>query len=109
MEKPTVEQVRMYCTLRGNTVDPEAFWDFYQSKGWVVGKAPMKDWQAAVRTWERGEKKQARKKLRLLPIVGKRCSVVGCGMPAVYKKSGGSYDNFTCTNHLPDNVKEMYE
>lgn len=50
---PTVEEVRAYCQERKNTVDPETFVDFYTSKGWKVGNNPMKDWKAAVRTWER--------------------------------------------------------
>ena len=50
---PTPEQVRDYCKERGNTVDAERFCDFYAAKGWKVGNAPMKDWKAAVRTWER--------------------------------------------------------
>ena len=51
--KPTVEQIREYCLERNNNVDPEKFFDFYESKGWVVGKQPMKDWKACVRTWEK--------------------------------------------------------
>ena len=51
--KPTVEDVRGYCVERNNTVDPQAFVDFYESKGWKIGKTPMKDWRAAVRNWER--------------------------------------------------------
>jgi predicted phage replisome organizer len=51
--KPTVEEIRAYCTERKNSVDAETFFDFYESKGWLIGKNPMKDWQAAVRTWER--------------------------------------------------------
>ena len=50
---PTVEEVAAYCTERKNTVDPEAFVNFYESKGWVVGRNKMKSWQAAVRTWEK--------------------------------------------------------
>lgn len=50
---PTLEEVRDYCCERMNTVDPEAFIDFYASKGWMIGKDKMKDWKAAVRTWER--------------------------------------------------------
>lgn len=57
---PTVEQVRAYCTERRNMVDPQRFVDFYESKGWVVGKVKMKDWKAAVRTWEREDSKNAR-------------------------------------------------
>lgn len=51
--KPTVDEVSSYCAERRNTVDAQAFVDFYESKGWRVGRQPMKDWRAAVRTWER--------------------------------------------------------
>lgn len=51
--KPTVEQVAEYCAERKNGIDAANFVDFYESKGWLVGKAPMKDWKASVRTWER--------------------------------------------------------
>lgn len=54
---PTLEEVKAYCTERGNKVDPERWFDYYTSNGWKVGKNPMKDWKAAVRTWERGESK----------------------------------------------------
>ena len=49
---PTVEEVRKYCNERNKGVDAQAFVDFYESKGWYVGKNKMKDWKAAVRTWE---------------------------------------------------------
>ena len=52
---PTVEEVRAYCQERRNKVDPEKFVDFYTAKGWLVGKNRVKDWKAAVRTWERDE------------------------------------------------------
>lgn len=55
MVPPTVDEVAAYCQERGNGLDPETFVDFYASKGWMVGKNPMKDWKAAVRTWERSE------------------------------------------------------
>lgn len=54
---PSVDDVRAYCAERGNNVDPQSFVDFYESKGWMIGKNKMKDWKAAVRTWERGETK----------------------------------------------------
>lgn len=53
--KPTLEDIRVYCQSRRNDVDPERFYDYYESNGWRVGKSPMKDWKAAVRTWERSE------------------------------------------------------
>jgi len=49
---PTVDEVAAYCVERGNGVDASKFVDFYSSKGWKVGKSPMKDWRASVRTWE---------------------------------------------------------
>ena len=53
--------MRAYCAERGNHVDAQAFVDFYAAKGWKVGSAPMKDWKAAVRTWEKrdAERKQS--------------------------------------------------
>ena len=53
---PTVDEVRAYCKERGNRVDPQKFVDHYTSNGWMVGKTKMKDWKAAVRTWEQREK-----------------------------------------------------
>lgn len=50
---PTVEEVDAYCRERGNNVDAQRFVDFYASKGWRIGKEPMRDWRACVRTWER--------------------------------------------------------
>lgn len=50
---PSVDEVKAYCDERKNNVDPQSFVDFYSSKGWRIGKDPMKDWKAAVRTWER--------------------------------------------------------
>lgn len=51
--RPTLEDVKAYCQQRGNHVDPEKFMAYYESNGWRVGRNPMKDWRAAVRTWER--------------------------------------------------------
>lgn len=51
-QKPTLEEVKAYCAERKNTVDPVRFLDYYEANGWRVGKNPMKDWKAAVRTWE---------------------------------------------------------
>ena len=55
---PTYDEVKAYCLERKNNVDPEKFIDFYQSKGWMVGKSKMKDWKASVRTWEKRESKK---------------------------------------------------
>lgn len=52
---PSVEEVKAYCEERKNGIDATAFIDFYTAKGWLIGKNKMKDWKAAVRTWERHE------------------------------------------------------
>jgi len=53
--KPTLDEVRTYCQERHNAVDAEAWMAFYESNGWKVGRNSMKNWQAAVRTWERNK------------------------------------------------------
>ena len=50
---PTLEEVQAYCIERGNNVDAQHFVDHYTSNGWLVGKNKMRDWKAAVRTWEK--------------------------------------------------------
>lgn len=54
-QPPTVDEVLSYCQERKNGVNPEQFVDFYSAKGWRIGNQPMKDWKAALRTWERRE------------------------------------------------------
>jgi predicted phage replisome organizer len=51
--KPSLEEVKQYCAERGNKVDAEKWYDYYEANGWKVGKNSMKDWKASVRTWER--------------------------------------------------------
>ena len=52
---PTIDEVKAYCTEQGYRVDAERFVAYYESNGWKVGKNPMKDWRAAVRTWVRND------------------------------------------------------
>ena len=54
-EKPSISDIKQYCIERNNNVNAEHFFDYYESNGWKVGKNSMKDWKAAVRTWERSE------------------------------------------------------
>ena len=63
--KPTLEEIREYCQSRQNNVDPEQFFNFYEAKGWMIGKSHMKDWRAAVRTWEQRQSAPGR---RISPI-----------------------------------------
>ena len=60
-EPPTVEEVSDYCEERKNGVDAQRFVDYYTSNGWKVGRNAMKDWRAAVRTWERGTDEKLKK------------------------------------------------
>ena len=64
-DPPTVEEVQAYCSERNNSVDAQTFVDFYASKGWLVGKNPMKDWKAAVRTWERNRDGYSQPKVKV--------------------------------------------
>ena len=61
-QKPTIEEIRQYCQEKGYNVDAEQFFNFYESKGWVVGKSPMKNWRAAVCTWNKREKEIPQRK-----------------------------------------------
>jgi hypothetical protein len=54
---PSVSEIKDYCLVRDNQINAEQFYDFYQSKGWMVGKTKMKDWKAAIRNWERNRTK----------------------------------------------------
>ncbi len=54
---PSVDEVRTYCQERKNGINAAAFIDFYEARGWMLNKTKMKDWRAAVRTWERREQK----------------------------------------------------
>ena len=56
---PSLTEVKSYCSERGNNIDPQGFIDFYEAKGWMIGKNKMKDWKAAVRTWERKEREDS--------------------------------------------------
>lgn len=62
---PSVEQVTEYCKERNNNVDPQSFVDFYMAKGWMVGKNKMRDWKAAVRTWEQNRTQQKKRNAAL--------------------------------------------
>jgi len=60
--KPTILDIKDFCLERNNNIDPNSFFNYYESKGWMIGKNKMKDWKAAVRTWELRENKQTYKK-----------------------------------------------
>ena len=59
-KKPSIEEIKQYCLERNNGIDAEQFFDFYESKNWYVGKNKMKNWQAAIRTWEKRKTKTSK-------------------------------------------------
>ena len=62
---PKIEDVILYCKERNNGVDPDRWFNFYSAKGWLIGKAKMKDWKAAVRTWENKSNERQKPKLAM--------------------------------------------
>jgi len=58
-EKPSLDEIGQYCKERSNGISPQQFFDFYESKGWMVGKTKMKDWKACIRTWENRQKAES--------------------------------------------------
>lgn len=70
-EKPTLSEIEQYCIERNNNINAAQFYDYYESNGWKVGKNSMKDWKAAVRTWERSEYRNVKvsKKQQAIDVV----------------------------------------
>ena len=73
--KPTIEDIRCFCEERNNGIDAEEFFNFYESKGWVIGKSPMKDWKACIRTWERNKFKSQRSTGRKVSVLENNMAV----------------------------------
>ena len=85
--KPSVEEIAEYCKSRHNSIDPYAFFDFYESKNWYVGKNKMANWKAAVHTWENRQKQHSRS----LPTGGtpnyKQQNFTESSLPQLFKQS----------------------
>lgn len=73
--KPTIEEIRCFCEERNNGIDADEFFNFYESKGWVIGKSPMKDWKACIRTWERNKFKSQRPTGRKVSVLENNMAV----------------------------------
>lgn len=52
-KKPTIDEIKNYCNERNNNIDAEQFFNYYESKGWLIGKNKMKNWKSAIITWEK--------------------------------------------------------
>ena len=66
-QKPTIEEIRQYCTEKDLDIDAEQFFNFYESKGWLIGKSPMKNWRAAVATWAGRQERERKSQIRSAP------------------------------------------
>lgn len=97
---PTVEDVKAYCQNRKNGVDAQRWHDFYTAKGWMVGKNKMRDWKAAVRTWERDGVKPSehtRNDRRDLWERNATKTCINCrGTGAIYAPGSGQYAKCGC-------------
>lgn len=100
---PTVDQVREYCRERGNAVDPGSFVDFYTSKGWKVGREPMKDWKACIRTWE---KRDAHGRHEGTASQAHRATPAG-GLPAAGQRGANANPGFTGGGSVADRAAEI--
>lgn len=67
--KPTVSEIEDYCKQKGYEIDAEYFYSYYESKGWLVGKAPMKNWKAALGTWVKNNKNWKVKKSTIPDVI----------------------------------------
>jgi uncharacterized protein YdaU (DUF1376 family) len=67
---PKIEDVKNYCSERNNGIDAEQFFDYYESRGWMIGKNKMKDFKAAIRTWERNNKDKPSKPIDTEDYIG---------------------------------------
>lgn len=112
---PTVEEIVGYIkdNPQLSNIDAEDFWKGYADGGWIDTQGnPVRNWKLKLRTRSSFEKKRQdgrTTKTKLLPIVGKICSKMDCGLPAVYKDSSGDYDHLYCTKHMPEEVRNLYE
>ena len=109
MPNPTLEQVKDFAAI--NMIPEkvaETYWFNFDGQGWVRANGQkIVKWQSHFIWWYRQECwKEKERKQMLYPIKNKFCEK--CGMPAVFR-TGGTYDHYYCTEHMPDKVKAKYE
>lgn len=75
-QKPTIKEIAEYCAERKNKIDPAYFFDYYETKGWKVGKHKMTDWKACIRNWERKDPAEAPKEEKEYYLVCQNCGEV---------------------------------
>ena len=72
-QKPTIKEIADYCAERKNKIDPAYFFDYYETKGWKVGKHKMTDWKSCIRNWERKDPAEAPKEEKEYIMVCEIC------------------------------------
>lgn len=108
---PTLEEVKKYCEERSNNVDANKFLNFYESKGWMIGKSKMRDWKASVRTWEDNKTdKPTQKDQTLCQVIN---NLIGSNLLLKIEKNGGaaalyfkSENDFESLKKLTTELKE---
>lgn len=110
---PKLEDVKKYVKDNPelSNVDPVNFFKSFHDGGWIDTRGnPVRNWKLKLRTWSNYGTKGAAAggKTKLFPIAGKTCGKAGCCLPAIYKDTGGAYDNYCCGDHMPAAVKEKY-
>lgn len=63
--KPTIEEIEEYCKERNNGIDAVMFYNFYESKDWMIGKNKIKNWKSCIITWERNRKQKVKQDIEL--------------------------------------------
>ncbi len=111
MIPPTLEEIEKAIAEKRYNVDAEAFFYHYAANNWFRGKTKMVYWKMALAGWSHRNEKTTEtiKKTKLFPIRGKTCGKRECPLPAVYKSKGNYCDNYYCTKHMPESVKELFE
>ena len=113
MSNHTLAECKGIAVTIGMTEEQaEDFFYHYDAAGWIDGlNRPVVRLHSAMMKWKRNQyrrKSTESKKVRLYPIKGKRCYARGCVMPAVYGPVG-AYDKYYCIEHMPKEVKEVYD
>lgn len=115
-QPPNLEQIEAYVREKNLAVDPEWFFNYFEAGDWIDSLGhPVKSWKQKLWTHHtiNFKKNGGNGKTKLYPIKGKFCAETRnnrrCGMPAVYKSSGGAYDFYYCAECMPAKVKERYE
>lgn len=85
--RPSLDEVKAYCCLRKNGINPDAWYAHYEANGWKVGRNPMKNWKAAIHTWEHRDGGPSKETPATDPDMTMTCSA--CGRRGAWKFSTG--------------------